>query len=518
MLAELAIIIGVLSIAYAGARVAVPFVVRLPLHKRLLDHPDGGRHIHVSAVPRLGGIAIFAGVLSAIAAAIVLRAATGSGTQFPPLTAALVAAITILFLVGLADDLRGVRPLAKLAAQAGAALIVCQAGFVIKIVSLPPFPIMELGWLGVPLTVIWLVGISNALNLVDGLDGLAGGVAVIALVASAAAAAVLGDTTLPWQTAALVGALLGFLRYNAYPARIFLGDSGSLVVGFLVAVFAVKGGMRSDGTVLALVPLFALSYPLLDTGISIMRRWLRRQPLSRADGKHIHHQLLRLGLSPGQAAQTILIQSAALAAVGLAASFAAPRAAVGIAVVGAALILAMLTYGAARLQYYEFVVAGGSLVSAARRARGIIRDKIHARDVMRVMDAAATLQELQAIVSDCAADFRFARMELAPAASVARSAKRPIRFGDEPMWKLEYQIRGVAEAEPSARGHGPLVLVIWCPRGARERSAGGERVAEMLVPVIERWLRDHDHSSVPVATPPEGMRIAVGAEPTSLLY
>jgi len=487
---ELAIIAGALGIAYAGARLAVPLVIRLPLHQRLLDYPDGARRKHARPIPRLGGIAIFAGVLSALAAAAALRAATGSAATLPPLTTALVAASAILFLVGLADDLRGIRPLAKLGAQTAAALIVCYAGFSIETLSLPPLREVSLGWLAIPVTVVWMVGISNALNLVDGLDGLAGGVAVIALAASAASALVLGDTTLPWQTAVLIGALLGFLRYNRYPARIFLGDSGSLVVGFLVAVFAVKGGMRSDGTVFALVPLLALSYPLLDTGISIMRRWLRREPLSRADGRHIHHQLLHLGLTPRQAALAIYVQSAVLAALGIVASFARPGATVIVALAGAGLLFAMLTYGAARLQYHEFVVAASSLASAARRARGIIRDKIHARDVMRVMTNAATLAELQAIIADCAGDFRFARMALVRASSADRSDPGSGRQNG-PMWKLEYTISYVEEIGPLATNSDPFVLVIWCSRETRRRSAGGERVAEMLVPVIEQWLWDH---------------------------
>src|SRR5205085_10622919 len=169
--------------------------------------------------------------------------------------------------LGLWDDLRGVPPLAKLAGQAIAALVVVWAGFRIDVLVLPPSHLVGLGWAAIPVTVLWLVGVSNALNLVDGLDGLAGGVGVIALLTATAAAVAVGNSSIPWYTLALGGALLGFLRYNFAPAKIFLGDSGSLVVGFLLAVLTVKGATRPDQSTYALAPIFALSFPLLDTGI-----------------------------------------------------------------------------------------------------------------------------------------------------------------------------------------------------------------------------------------------------------
>src|SRR5205823_12566836 len=128
-------------------------------------------------------------------------------------------------------------------------------------------------------------------NVGDGLDGVAGGVVAIELLPATAAAMAVGSGGVPWYTLALGGALVGFLRYNFPPAKIFLGDSGSLVVGFLLAVLTVKGATRSDQATYALAPIFALSFPLLDTGIAMLRRWLRGTPLSRADARHIHHQL-----------------------------------------------------------------------------------------------------------------------------------------------------------------------------------------------------------------------------------
>src|SRR6476620_5757997 len=236
------------------------------------------------------------------------------------------------------DDIVGVRPLGKLIAQSTAAIIVWYAGFRLDVVMLTPSHQISLGLLGLPITILWIVGLSNAFNLVDGADGLAGGVAVVALVSTAIAATIVHDPTVLWCSLALIGAMLGFLRFNWPPARIFLGDSGSLVVGFLLAVLTVKGASRRDGAVYFLAPIFALSYPLLDTGISMLRRWLRGEPLSRADGRHIHHQLQTLGVGPRQSVLLICGLSAVIAALGLSATFAPPEFTLAIATAGATLL------------------------------------------------------------------------------------------------------------------------------------------------------------------------------------
>ena len=255
------------------------------------------------------------------------------------------------------------------AAQSAAALIVFYAGFRLDVIMLTPSHQIALGMLSLPVTALWIIGLSNAFNLVDGADGLAGGVAVVALLSTAASAAIVHDPTVLWCSLALLGAMLGFLRFNWPPARIFLGDSGSLVVGFLLAVLTVKGASRRDGAVYFLAPIFALSYPLLDTGISMMRRWLRGDPLSRADGNHIHHQLQKLGVGPRQSVLLICGLSAVIAALGLSATFAPPEFTAAIATAGAALLVLILVYGLRWLQYHEFFEAGASLTSAARSGR-----------------------------------------------------------------------------------------------------------------------------------------------------
>jgi UDP-GlcNAc:undecaprenyl-phosphate/decaprenyl-phosphate GlcNAc-1-phosphate transferase len=481
-LTSLPIIIAAGLAAYLVSVAIVPVVMRLATSRRLLDLPDGIRHSHTHPIPRLGGVAVFGGLL--IGYGVVLFARTPeSFAAVPKIADDLILAGAILFLIGLLDDLRGVPPIAKLAGQTLAALIVCYDGFRIDAIHLPPAYQFSLGWFSIPITVLWLVGISNAFNLVDGLDGLAGGVAVIALVATTAAAVILGNMSVPWYTGVLIGALLGFLRYNHHPARIFLGDSGSLVVGFLLAVLTVRGAKRADGVLYALAPIFALSYPLLDTGIAMLRRWLRGAPLSRADTRHIHHQLRALGLSPRRAATVIYLESIAIAVLGLCVTFAPPALTVAVAGIGVAILLLMFVYGVRFLQYHEFVEAGASVASVTRNARSVVQDKIVARDIASQIGKAATFEQIDLILFAGAKTFRFAHMQLRRG-SVQRALPSFLSadLQDPDLCKLEYPVVN-GSVSPD-----PLLLVIWCSTDGSHRSAGVERIAQILAPAIASWV------------------------------
>jgi UDP-GlcNAc:undecaprenyl-phosphate GlcNAc-1-phosphate transferase len=474
------------GVAFGSSIAVVPAITRVAVTKRLLDFPDDGRRSHQRAGPRLGGVAVFIGLLAAVGGSYLatwLR--TGSPT-LPAHAASLIPAMAILFAIGLLDDLRGVSPLGKLLGQTLAALIVCQHGFAIERLAFPPSYVVTLGWLAIPLTVVWLVGVSNAFNLVDGLDGLAGGVGVIVLITVTAAAWVLGNNTVPLYSVALAGALLGFLYFNKPPARIFLGDSGSLVVGFLLAFLSVKGATRRDGSLLALVPIFALSYPLLDTGIAMARRWLRGHPLSRADGRHIHHQLRALGLSPRKALAVIFVEAIAVAVLGLSVTFAAPAMTVAIAGVGGAVLLFILGYGIRWLEYDEFIDAGSILAAIGARARDTIRDTICARDIARVIATARTPAHLNAILEDAADLFRFAHMQLGPS-QLADPAHLLADRQAPRVWKLEYPVLapdGCAIEDGSGQS---VVLTIWGRTTSRARAASVEGVATILAGAIGEW-------------------------------
>jgi UDP-GlcNAc:undecaprenyl-phosphate GlcNAc-1-phosphate transferase len=477
------------AVAFGAASVAVPLITRYAVSRRILDVPDGVRRTHDTAIPRLGGVAVFAGLLMAIGLAVVAGKLFGSGPRvIGPHSVSLLAAAAILFGIGLLDDLFGVPPVFKILGQSVAGLIVCATGFVIHTIGLPPSHTISLGVAATPVTIVWLVGVSNAFNLVDGLDGLAGGVGLIALATSAAAATVLGNETVPLYCAALGGALLGFLRYNWPPARIFLGDSGSLVVGFLLAYLAVKSGTQHDGTLLAIVPVFALSYPLLDTGIAMLRRWLRGHPLSRGDGRHIHHQLRALGFTPRRSALAIFAEAAGVAILGLCVTFATPAATVAVAAAGGAILLLIFVYGVRWLQYHEFIEAGAVVASAGSRMRGAIRDTIAARDFVELIEIARTLEEINVLLRDAARMFRFAHMRVGAARpdTVFDAMNQATRT-----WKLEYPII-TPSGEPVTDGDGrPLVLSFWCPlhnsMTLRTRRTSVERVAVILAPAIASW-------------------------------
>ena len=474
-------VVGIFAVSYLTSALTQPLVRRAAIRLGFLDYPNENRRMHARAVPRLGGVGVF---LALIVAAVVGATFDSAGhvVTLLPLVLAMAAGSVLLFLTGLADDIVGVAPLSKLVVQSAAALIVYRFGFRIEHVILPPGQIIELGLWSLPVTLLWIVGLSNAFNLIDGADGLAGGVAIIALVATAISASYLGDHTILWCSVALIGAMFGFLRYNWPPARIFLGDSGSLVVGFLLAILTVKGMSREDGAVYGLAPIFALSYPLLDTGISMLRRWLRGHPLARADGRHIHHQLQALGLGPRQTLFVLYGLSALVACLGLSATFAPPQMTIGVALVGLAVLVLLVVFGARWLQYHELLEAGASLTSALFSARSRLQDNICAREMARAIDTAHTTQEVAAIIEDGARDFRFAHMELRWGMSRSTPPAHKIASAEvSRLWALDYPIM-------SDLGRTDVLFMsVWCSVDS-VRAAGVERIAEILAPAIERWL------------------------------
>ncbi|MDB4917575.1 MAG: glycosyl transferase, family 4 [Gemmatimonadetes bacterium] len=476
---------AILAVAYLSSALTQPIVRRIAFRLGFLDYPDAERRLHAQAVPRLGGVGVFVALLVAGSVAAAVDSGGHFLTQLPLILATTVGG-ALLFLAGLADDIKGVPPVGKLLVQTAAALIVYRYGFRIQHAVIPGGFVIDLDWMALPVTVLWIVGLSNAFNLVDGADGLAGGVAIIALLATAASAMVTGDQPIVWCSLALIGAMLGFLRYNWPPARIFLGDSGSLVVGFLLAILTVKGMSRADGAVYGIAPIFALSYPLLDTGISMLRRWLRGDSLSRADGRHIHHQLQALGLGPRQTLLVLYGLSAFVAALGLSATFAPPELTIAVAVAGAATLALILVYGAQWLEYHELIEAGASIGSAVMTARQRVQDKIYARDVAQMVARARTTNELRAVIEDSADLFRFTHMELRWGTSRAIAPVRKVSPIDPSrLWALDYPISGKRGRKE------PLFLCVWCSVDSI-RAAGAERVTKIIASAVEQWIVHHE--------------------------
>jgi UDP-GlcNAc:undecaprenyl-phosphate GlcNAc-1-phosphate transferase len=388
----------------------------------------------------------------------------------------------IVFLTGLWDDLRGLPPIAKLIAQGAAAAVAFGLGLRVEVLSLGPTMDLPLGWVSLPLTILWVVGVTNAFNLIDGLDGLATGIALVALSTTLVVALLLGNLEVVVVCLALIGALLGFLPYNFNPARIFLGDSGSLFVGFMLAILSVHGSLKSATAVLVIVPLFALALPLLDTLLAIARRWLRGVPLSGADARHIHHQLLAVGFTHRRAVVVLYVAAIALATLGVSLAFAPPAAVLGIAIVGGGLSGALFLFGTRHLAYHEFTEAGAVLGSGVLRVRRVIRDQIHAQDVAQLIRQAQTLDDMTAVLDANVSRFGFLGMEVCR--EMSRGRHIALLNGDTAQaWKLDFPVTPRRAADDD-----PYVLRIWCGAGDSCRPYGAERVVRILAPTIESWF------------------------------
>ncbi len=277
---------------------ATPVVMACARRMGALDHP-GPRRIHAEPVPTLGGIALAVAVLGVAWAARVLPGPARE-LELRPLLGLSLAAIPILAL-GAVDDLRGTPPWVKLVIQACAALVLVLFGYGVPLLTNPFGGSFSSGILNIPLTVAWVLIVINAINLIDGLDGLASGAVLIASLALWWVARTHGDFYVMFVCSLMAGATLGFLRFNFHPARIFMGDTGSHFLGLVLAAASLLENRKGTAAVTLLFPLVAMGLPIADSLLAFVRRLARGAPVFRADSEHIHHRLLRLGLSPRSA-------------------------------------------------------------------------------------------------------------------------------------------------------------------------------------------------------------------------
>ena len=343
-----------------GAWVLTPAVRNLCWAQGWLDQPDHRKH-HVKAIPRLGGLAIMlAYALSLVLfASLPLSASLEARSQWNQILR-LLPAVTLILFMGLVDDLRGLRPSTKIVAEICAAVTAYSAG-------------VRLGgeeWWGLPLTVLWLVGTSNAVNLIDGVDGLAAGVSLFATLTMFAAALINGNILLAIVTAPLAGCLIGFLRYNFEPASIYLGDSGSLTIGFLLGCFGLIWSYKTATAIGMVAPMMLLTLPFLDVGLAIGRRFLNMQPIFGADRGHIHHRLLARGLRPRHVALICYLGCGVAGLVSLWASQSGPQLTAFLVMAFGALVWVAVSH----LGFTEFRSARRSLLG--NRWRQIVRDAI----------------------------------------------------------------------------------------------------------------------------------------------
>lgn len=281
--------------------------------------PTHERHMHSGPLPRLGGVAIFISFsLSMVVAATVSFYVPSLQSAFSWKTlATILAPASMVFLLGVYDDLFTVGPYVKFAVQAIAATVLFMGG--LRILNIPVlFGEHQLPWfIGLPFTILWVLAITNAFNLIDGLDGLAAGSALFSTLVAFVVALLNGYSMVTVMTIALAGAILGFLRYNFNPATIFLGDSGSLFIGFLLSALALAGAQKAPTIVAVAIPVVSFGLPILETSLSILRRLIGGRPVFTADREHIHHKLLQHGLTHRQVVVVLYGVSAVFALLSL---------------------------------------------------------------------------------------------------------------------------------------------------------------------------------------------------------
>jgi UDP-GlcNAc:undecaprenyl-phosphate GlcNAc-1-phosphate transferase len=332
--------------AFGFAVVLTPIFRDIFRSYNVVDAPDQDRKVHVYPIPRVGGIAI----ALAYVLALFFAGPQGELRRELSLMSDLLPGAVLVFATGLIDDFFGLKPWQKLLGQIIAATLAFWAG--VRILGVGGHPLPPI-W-SFPLTMGWLLLCTNAVNLVDGLDGLAAGVGLFATLTIFISALMEGNQPLAFATLPLAGCLLGFLCFNFNPATVFLGDCGSLLIGFLLGCFGVLWTQKSATMLGITAPLMALCIPLLDVGLCIVRRWLRDQPIFAADRGHIHHRLLDRGLTPRQAVMILY------AFCGLAAAFSLVQSQVNnpyLSILVVVVFVALVWTGIHSLNYAEFMLA-----------------------------------------------------------------------------------------------------------------------------------------------------------------
>ena len=295
-------------IALIATYICTPLVRTLAVKIGAIDAPDA-RKVHQVSIPRLGGLAIYIGYMVSLLYSV---------KDISSVKGLLIGSV-ILVAVGIWDDVKQIGPKTKLLGQIVAALMLPIFDNAIHFISIGDH-MLYLEYLSIPLTVFWIVGFTNIVNLIDGLDGLAAGISLIACIAICIVTLQMGQVDLACITLALAGAACGFLRYNFNPAKIFMGDTGSMLLGYTMAAISVMGSVKTAATVGLVVPVIVLGLPILDTLFAIVRRRINGRPVFQPDKGHLHHRLLAMGLTQKQAVLLMYAITAVLGCVSIVAA------------------------------------------------------------------------------------------------------------------------------------------------------------------------------------------------------
>ena len=292
--------------AMVVALIATPVVKSLAFKVGAVDVPKDNRRMHDHPIPRMGGLAIFFGFILSVLLYV----------EMTPQFRGMLLGGVIIVVLGIFDDIYALGAKFKLVIQIIAALVAVLSGNVIEIISNPnvfsPNPWWDLGWLSYPATVLWIVAITNAVNLIDGLDGLACGVSTISALTMLVISLAVADAPVAIVMAALAGACIGFLPYNLNPAKIFMGDTGSTFLGFILAVMSIQGLFKFYTIISFAVPFLMLGLPIFDTCFAFIRRIAHGQSPMHPDRSHVHHRLIDMGFNQKQAVAVLYIISAIL--------------------------------------------------------------------------------------------------------------------------------------------------------------------------------------------------------------
>lgn len=286
--------IGAFIISLVITYFFTPIVKKIAVKINAVDMPSN-RRINKKAIPTIGGIAIYFGFLIPVLFLTLLN----------KMILGILLGGTFILLLGILDDLYEISPWMKLIGQIVAASILIICGVKIEFITNPFGGMIYLGYWGIPLTLLWIVGVTNTVNLVDGLDGLAAGITAIAAVTLFFVGLQEGQVIAAIMALTLAGSSIGFLKFNFNPAEIFMGDTGAMFSGYILAAISVSGALKSAATVTLIVPVLALGVPIFDTIFAIIRRLYNGKPIGEADHGHIHHRLLALGLNQRQAVLSV---------------------------------------------------------------------------------------------------------------------------------------------------------------------------------------------------------------------
>jgi UDP-GlcNAc:undecaprenyl-phosphate GlcNAc-1-phosphate transferase len=389
--------------AFALCLILTPLCRDLFLRYNIVDHPDSMRKLHLTPIPRIGGIPIVLSYAGAICL-MLLFAPHGAQIyiQHTRLIWSLLPATAVIFATGLLDDLIGLTPKQKLGGQLLGAILAVSLGARLSIFHGMGSSL----WVTIPVSIVWLIACTNAVNLIDGLDGLASGVGIFATVATFFAALASGNMGLAMATVPLAGCLLAFLRYNFSPASVFLGDCGSLTIGFMLGCFGLIWSQRG-GTVLDMAgPLMVLALPLIDVTLSVGRRLLRGVPIFSGDRGHIHHMILARGFKPRNAALILYFVCFLAAFFALLQSFSRSQFRAPIIGVFCSLIWVGVNY----LGYVEFGALRKTL--SRKSVLRLLQEEIYLHELRRRLDAADNVEDCWLVVRSVCKDLSFATAQM----------------------------------------------------------------------------------------------------------